>query len=400
MSGRHIDCVIFDLDGTILSTEQLVIRVASAVLKKYDRELTHDVLAASIGKTPLDAWKSVTDILNLSSHTTPQQLFDESESELSGHWHEATYLPGARRVLMHLQKHGHRLALATSSSRSVFNKKIHNKELLQTCFEVVVCGDDPDILGKGKPAPDCFLKVSKLVGISPSRCLVVEDAPSGVQAAQAAGMHVAYIPSLGRTPDMVHMDQTLHTSHPETTILTTLLEFSPEQYGLTPFDDTISQCIPMSLDGVWKISGHVVKGFGRGSKQLGIPTANVDAMSVSKAIPASVTGIFLGWASVTHPTNSTPGVYKMCCSIGFNPMFQNKEKSCEPWILHDFGNADFVGQPIKLLICGFIRPESSDFDSLHALIQRIHQDADIAREALDHEVLSCYQSDSFFLHAR
>lgn len=382
-TDMSVECVIFDLDGTILSTEQLVIQVAQKVLATHGKELTNDVIAASMGKTPLDAWQSVTDMLELA--VSPQQLYDQSESELSSRWHEARYLPGAYRVITHLRKHAHRLALATSTSRAVLSKKIQNKELLKTCFEVVVCGDDPDLHNKGKPAPDCFLKAAMLLGVAPERCLVIEDSPSGVQAAHAAGMQVAYIPSIPGTNIF---------SPSNVTTLTTLLEFSPETYGLTPFDDAISHCIPLSLDGVWKISGHVVKGFGRGSKQLGIPTANVDALSVSTSIPATVTGIYLGWASISSNT-----VYKMCCSIGYNPVFENTEKSCEPWILHDFGDANFVGQPIKLLICGFIRPESSDFESLDALVERIHKDANIAREALDHTSLLQYKSDPFFFNS-
>lgn len=387
MTVEHV--VIFDLDGTLLSTEQLIIEVARIVLQKYNKELTNDMIAASMGKSPLGAWQSVVDMLDLA--VPPQQLYDESEMELCGRWHEAKYLPGAYRVIKHLQKHGHRLALVTSTPRAAFKEKIQNKDLLKSCFEVVVCGDDPD-LEKTKPAPDCFLKASKLMDVSPDACLVVEDSHSGVFAALAAGMKVVYVPSLPGSMDTSELTKGI-PSPPRIEQHTTLLEFSPEAYGLTPFDDAISECIPLTVDGVWKISGHVVKGFGRGSKQLGIPTANIDTLSVSTSIPASVTGIFIGWARISKTSDT---VYKMCCSIGYNPVFKNTEKSCEPWILHDFGDANFVGQPIQLLICGYIRPESSNFESLDHLIQRIHKDADIAREALDHASLLQYKSDPFF----
>lgn len=61
-------------------------------------------------------------------------------------------------------------------------------------------------------------------------------------------------------------------------VLPSLLDFKPELYNLPPFDDTINGVVP--LEPVWKLKGKVVKGFGRGSKELGIPTANLDAASL------------------------------------------------------------------------------------------------------------------------
>ena len=61
-------------------------------------------------------------------------------------------------------------------------------------------------------------------------------------------------------------------------VLPSLLDFKPEQYGLPAFEDMISGVVP--LEPVWKLKGKVVKGFGRGSKELGIPTANLDAASL------------------------------------------------------------------------------------------------------------------------
>lgn len=53
---------------------------------------------------------------------------------------------------------------------------------------------------------------------------------------------------------------------------------------------------------------------------------------------------------------------------GFNPVYKNTEKTCEPWILHEFSE-DFYGQQIRLLVCAYIRPEA-DFVSLQVRVFR------------------------------
>src|SRR4029450_9846678 len=66
-------------------------------------------------------------------------------------------------------------------------------------FAVVVTGDDSRI-ARGKPAPDVYLLTARDLGVAPERCVAVEDAPAGVEAARAAGMQVVAIPdpALGR----------------------------------------------------------------------------------------------------------------------------------------------------------------------------------------------------------
>ncbi|MEQ2305283.1 hypothetical protein AMECASPLE_036117 [Ameca splendens] len=68
--------------------------------------------------------------------------------------------------------------------------------------------------------------------------------------------------------------------------------------------------------------GEVVRGFGRGSKELGIPTANFPD-SVVDSLPADVsTGIYYGWACVGNSD-----IHKMVTSIGWNPYYKNTKKS-------------------------------------------------------------------------
>lgn len=170
-------------------------------------------------------------------------------------------------------------------------------------------------------------------------------------------------------------------------VLPSLLAMRPEQFGLAPFHDLVHDAVP--LDSVIYLKGVVVKGFGRGSKELGIPTANIDSDSLRHTLAEAVTGIYAGWASV----QGVEGVHKMVMSIGWNPYFNNKEKTAEPWILHDF-NEPFYGREVRLVICGYVRPEAN-FPSLQALVDRIHTDAVVSKNALDDPLLAKYKEDPF-----
>ena len=82
------------------------------------------------------------------------------------------------------------LAVASGGSRYVVEKTLR----LLDCsdwFDEVVTADDVE---NGKPSPDIFLHAAKLLGVAPEKCLVIEDAPPGVLAAEAAGMTVITIP--------------------------------------------------------------------------------------------------------------------------------------------------------------------------------------------------------------
>ncbi|XLS81497.1 hypothetical protein HN51_047328, partial [Arachis hypogaea] len=99
-------------------------------------------------------------------------------------------------------------------------------------------------------------------------------------------------------------------------------------------------------------------------------------------------GIYFGWAGL-----SSRGVFKMVMSIGWNPYFDNKEKTIEPWILHKF-DEDFYGKELWLIIVGYIRPEAN-FPSLESLIAKIHEDGEIAEKAL--ELPLCWDDDHAFI---
>uniref|UniRef100_A0A7S3VJV5 riboflavin kinase n=2 Tax=Dunaliella tertiolecta TaxID=3047 RepID=A0A7S3VJV5_DUNTE len=381
--------VILDLDGTLLDTESLCLDVASTVLEQEGKVLTNEAAQVALGKKPLDCWRDVARVLNLS--TPPEELLERTEALLKERWSYTKRLPGALRLVRHLACHSIPYAVATSTPRQTFEAKMAGvaQHPLQELLKNVVCGDE---VPRGKPAPDTFLAAAKLLGSPPpEQCLVLEDSPAGAQAAKAAGMKVVGISSNGpgsakQQLEALRDGENMHTGLVD--IVPSLLAFEPQRYGLPPFDDLIGGTIPMVDDPIY-IKGEVVAGFGRGSKELGIPTANVASEALRVALSEAVTGIYAGFASV----GSDPTPHKMVMSIGYNPFYGNTHKTAEPWILSEFP-APFYGLQIRLVVCSYIRPEAN-FTSLQALIDRIHEDANQSRRALDHPQLSSFSNDVF-----
>lgn len=83
----------------------------------------------------------------------------------------------------------------------------------------------------------------------------------------------------------------------------------------------------------------------------------------------------------------------MVMSIGWNPYFDNTEKTIEPWLLHDF-DEDFYGEELCLAIVGYIRPEAN-FPSLESLVAKIHEDRIVAETALELPLYSHYRDDTY-----
>ncbi|OXB81713.1 UNVERIFIED_CONTAM: hypothetical protein H355_010274 [Colinus virginianus] len=122
--------------------------------------------------------------------------------------------------------------------------------------------------------------------------------------------------------------------------------------------------------------GEVVKGFGRGSRELGVPTANFSEQVVERFPSDIPTGIYYGWACVGNGD-----VHKMVLSIGWNPFYKNIKKSVETHIINTF-KEDFYGEILSIVIIGYIRSEKN-FNSLETLISAIREDIEEAKRQLD-----------------
>ncbi|KAI5855454.1 hypothetical protein BZA05DRAFT_240226 [Tricharina praecox] len=144
-----------------------------------------------------------------------------------------------------------------------------------------------------------------------------------------------------------------------------------------------------------RLSGPVIKGFGRGSKELQIPTANIPISGLSVGGCSEIeSGVYFGLASLNLPaTDTRPKVFPMVMSIGWNPFYRNAVRSVEVHIIHDFAE-DFYGVEMRLLVLGWIRPEL-DYVSKDALIEDIKTDIRVGLESLKRETYKKFESDPY-----
>ncbi|KAL5488139.1 FMN1 [Sanghuangporus weigelae] len=161
-------------------------------------------------------------------------------------------------------------------------------------------------------------------------------------------------------------------------------------------DDGPEQPFPLALHGA------VQKGFGRGGKELGCPTANLPDEALRPLSAVMHTGIYFGFAQVLprkgseHTLGEEDGkVHAMVMSLGWNPFYKNERLSAEVHIMHVFKH-DFYGNDMRVLLLGYIRPEL-DYTSREALIDDIETDKQVAIRSLARPAYVKYANDSLFL---
>jgi pseudouridine-5'-monophosphatase len=216
----EISCIIYDMDGLLLDTEGIYTEVTQEIVAEYGKVFDWTIKKKIIGRRSIQAAQIIVESLDLP--ISPQDYLDSRKDVLLERFRDTQALPGAKELTTHFFKHGIPQALATSSSSPMYEAQYEKHKKWFSQFKQIVRGDDPE-LKEGKPAPDIFLIAAKRLGVEPAECLVFEDAPSGMEAALAAGMSVVVVPD----PNMDH-SQYQNASQ----IISSLENFDPEYWGL------------------------------------------------------------------------------------------------------------------------------------------------------------------------
>ena len=189
---RRFDAVIFDLDGTLLATEQMTIETGEAALARMGRPAPEGLLASLVGIDEPTSRGMLRDQLGA----------DFDFARLDRLWAEALIerrdrdgiplRPHVATLLEALRAAGLPFAIATSSTADQAREKLAAAGLTDS-FDIVVTRSD---VPSPKPAPDVYLLAADRLGIAPGRCLAFEDSDVGARAARAAGMTVVQVPDM------------------------------------------------------------------------------------------------------------------------------------------------------------------------------------------------------------
>ncbi|MGW2111796.1 HAD family hydrolase [Streptomyces sp. NPDC001948] len=190
---KPIELVIFDCDGVLVDSERIAVRVDAMVLSQLGWELTEsEIVDRFVGRTTASMRKDIEAHLGRSLPAT-------WEEETENRYHEALLaeLKPVDGIVEALDVLAHRPAcVASSGSHSKMRLTLGITGLFSKFEGRIFSATEVE---RGKPAPDLFLHAAQRMGVTPDRCVVVEDSQYGVQAARAAGMR-AFGYSGGLTP--------------------------------------------------------------------------------------------------------------------------------------------------------------------------------------------------------
>jgi len=175
------DGFIFDIDGTLTSTNQLIFNSFNFIAKKYlDKTFSDDEIIAMFGPTE-------DDILN----EWCGNRFEEARKEYykyysDNHWMAELY-PGMKEILDHLRGENYPLGIFTGKGREA--SLITLKKLgIENYFDLIVTGDDVE---NHKPSAEGILKFTSKFKLKKERVLMIGDSVSDVKASKEAGIKIA-----------------------------------------------------------------------------------------------------------------------------------------------------------------------------------------------------------------
>lgn len=204
MIHMKIDAAIFDMDGLLLDTERLCMRVFKQACDTVQQPFYEDVYLSIIGRNSA----GIEQIF--------RQAYGDNIEPINTEWrknyqaivrHQAIPLKdGVIELLDWLKQQGIPIAVATSTHKELATIKLKLAGI-DHYFDNLTCGCE---VSNGKPDPEIYLLAAQRLNVDPRHCLAFEDSNNGVYSATSANMITFQIPDLVEpTPEVVALGHTI-----------------------------------------------------------------------------------------------------------------------------------------------------------------------------------------------
>lgn len=187
MAANALAAVLWDMDGTLIDSEPVWIKAQTRMVGEHGGDWTYADGLTLVGTDMVVTAEALQRAgVRLSSQEIVDQLTDEVIAALG---REVAWRPGAFELVQSVQAAGIPQAIVTTSSRAM--TQLVAGALPEGAIKVIVAGEDVE---NGKPDPEPYLSAARSLGVEPRTCVAIEDSPTGLAAAIAAGVAAIGVP--------------------------------------------------------------------------------------------------------------------------------------------------------------------------------------------------------------
>ena len=183
---KKLQCVIFDMDGVIIDSEEIHKKAYYETFKNLGIEVSEELYKTMTGSSTINAFQKLVNHFNLDD--IPEELVLQKRKCYVNYFENDPTLSlvnGVKELIQFLYKQNLTLVLASSSAMVNINR-VFSRFDLNEYFTAKISGAD---LIASKPHPEIFEKAAILGGVSKEQCIVIEDSDNGIEAANKAGIY-------------------------------------------------------------------------------------------------------------------------------------------------------------------------------------------------------------------